>query len=252
MCVSSMSSPRVLVLTWHSPAGAVLERVFGGARVTVPRANRAMTRPFSADAVVVDVAAGASSEQRAHVRSWVEARVRAGTSALVLCERDELLWPSEITEAPYLAKRPSAPVVQMAKPSRGPELRGILSWTLGTAVTRDPGLDGRSEELMLCALRVAQRLGLTAREMDLVVRALELRDRDEIAARMGVSRAQVDALARRVAARSTTSLEGVVRQAWLDWVDSVADDEGSGQFGARSRKGSGEVVQGLLGLRTAE
>jgi len=247
-----MSSPRVLVVTWYSPLGAVVERVLGGADVVVPRPDRVLGRRVSADAVIVDVPAGASEAQRECVKTWMVTLVQSGTSALVLCEPDQTLWPEDATEKPSVATRPtdgSARALQLTRPVRGPELRALVSWTLGASVKRDPELDGPSEELLLSGLRVGQLLGLPAREMELVVRALELRDRDEIAARMEVTRSQVDFLASELKRRTKNSLEAVVRQAWLHWVSAVADDEGSGAFAARVRKGSGVVVQGVVGPR---
>jgi hypothetical protein len=178
------------------------------------------------------------------VKAWTHELVAWGTSALVLCEPDDRVWPKDQTVAVHLKGPCGSPqTMQLEKPVRGPELRGMLGWMVGGMVKRDPELDGRSEELLLCGLNMAQRFGLSRREMELLVRALELRGRDEIAERMGVKRSQVDALARGVAERSSTSLESVVRQAWLEWANAVADDEGSGSLDARTRKGSGEVVQ---------
>jgi hypothetical protein len=247
-----MSSPRVLVVSWYSPLGAVVQRVLGGAHVVVPRPDRVLARRVSANAVIVDVPDGASDVLRARVKAWTIALVEAGTSTLVLCEPGQMLWPDEATEKPSAATRPtdgSARALQLVKPVRGPELRGLVSWTLGVSVKRAAALDGPSEELLLSGLRIGQLLGLPAREMELVVRALELRDRDEIAARMEVTRSQVDFLASELKRRTKTSLEAVVRQAWLQWVTAVADDEGSGAFSARVRKGSGMVVQGVVGPR---
>jgi hypothetical protein len=239
-----MSSPRVLVVTWYSPAGAVYERVLGGAQVTVARPDRAMLRRVSADVVLVDVARDASEALREQVKAWTADLVRSGTSALVLCDPDARVWPKEETAAAEVQGPCGSPqTLQLVKPVRGPELRGMLGWMAGTMVKRDPRLEGRAEELLLCGLNMAQRLGLSKREMELLVGALELRGRDEIAERMGVKRSQVDALARGVAERSSTSLESVVRQAWLEWANVVADDEGSGSLDARTRRGSGEVVQ---------
>lgn len=243
--MSPMSSPRVLVVTWYSPAGAVFERVLGGAQVTLARPDRAMLRRVSADVVLVDVARDASEALREQVKTWTSELVRSGTSALVLCDPNARVWPKEETAAAEMQGPCGSPqTLQLEKPVRGPELRGMLGWMVGMMVKRDPTLEGRAEELLLCGLNVAQRFGLSKREMELLVQALELRGRDEIAERMGVKRSQVDALARGVAERSSTSLESVVRQAWLEWANAVADDEGSGALDARTRKGSGEVVQG--------
>jgi hypothetical protein len=239
-----MSSPRVLVVTWYSPVGAALRRVLGGARVTLRRPEQALAHRVSADVVLVDLPRGASEALREQVKAWTHELVAWGTSALVLCEPDDRVWPKDQTVAVHLKGPCGSPqTMQLEKPVRGPELRGMLGWMVGGMVKRDPELDGRSEELLLCGLNMAQRFGLSRREMELLVRALELRGRDEIAERMGVKRSQVDALARGVAERSSTSLESVVRQAWLEWANAVADDEGSGSLDARTRKGSGEVVQ---------
>ncbi|MCU0672777.1 MAG: hypothetical protein MUE69_08280 [Myxococcota bacterium] len=239
-----MSSPRVLVVTWYSPAGPVFERVLGGAQVTLARPDRAMLRRVSADVVLVDVARDAPEALREQVKAWTGELVRSGTSALVLCDPNARVWPKEETAAAEMHGPCGSPqTMQLEKPVRGPELRGMLGWMVGAMVKRDPELEGRAEELLLCGLHMAQQFGLSKREMELLVGALELRGRDEIAERMGVKRSQVDALARGVAERSSTSLESVVRQAWLEWANAVADDEGSGSLDARTRKGSGEVVQ---------
>lgn len=126
-----------------------------------------------------------------------------------------------------------------------------MSWTLGAPVRRDPELDGRSEELLLSGLHIQQMLNLPARELELVMHTLKLRDRDEIAARMEVTRSQVDFLASELKRRTKSSLEAVVRQAWLHWASAIADDEGSGTFTARVREDSGAVVQGVEGPSAA-
>lgn len=240
-----MSSPRVLVVTWYSPVGAALRRVLGGAEVTLRRPEQALAHRVSTDVVVVDLPRGASEALRAQVKAWTTELVSSGTSALVLCEPDDRVWPKDQTVAVHTQAPIGSPqALQIPKPARGPELRGMVGWVLGAMVKRDPELDGRSEELMLCGLNMAQRFDFSKREMELLVRALELRGRDEIAERMGVKRRQVDALALGVAERSSMSLESLVREAWLEWANVVADDDGSGSMEARERKGSGELVRG--------
>lgn len=250
--MSSKSFPSLLLVTWYSPGRDVLQRVLGGVQVTTRRPDRAIPHRVSEDAVVVDLPADAVESLRTRVREWTVALVRSGTSVVVLCECNEMLWAREATEAPRAATRPrdgSARALQMSKPVRGPELRGMLSWAIGRPVTRDPKLDGRTEELLMCGVRVGQRLGLSVREMELLICSLELRNRDEISARMGVTRGAVDALAQRVAKRSSMPLEVLVRHAWLEWAAAIADDEGSGEFRARARKGSDQMVQGVEGER---
>ncbi|MCA9613941.1 MAG: hypothetical protein KC586_14390 [Myxococcales bacterium] len=244
-----MSSPRLLFLSSYKASHDVMKRVLGGAALTTRRPGPVIGRRVNYDAVVLDLTGPVSDELAAQIRGWAKALVQTGTSLDVLSERDQMPWSSDATELARASMRPvdgTPRIVQMAKPVRGPELRGMLSWCLGRAVTRSTTLDGRTEEMLTCGLRVGERFELTDRELEVVVAAFEHRDREAIAAQMRITKRTVDEYAARLFSRTAMSLDQLVRQAWLDWMDAIGDDEGSGRFGARSRKGSGEVVQGVV------
>lgn len=228
-----------------------MPRVLGGARVSCREPGSSVGRRVGFEAVVMLMPPDATEQRCDEVRAWARLLVGVGTSVVVLCERDGRLWPQEWTNASTLASRSddgSPQIVQMAKPVRGAELRSALTWLLGSPVTRDPSLGGRAEELMVCALHVAERHRLSDRDFTVVQVALEVRERDLIAQRLGLQKRSVDEYAARIAERAKMSLDSLVRQAWLEWIDAVADDEGSGLYGMRARKASGQVVgRGPLG-----
>lgn len=249
-----MSAPRLLVVSNYRPAAEVLGRMLGGVVVTCRRHERAVGRRVVADAVVLDVAKG-SPESFEELRAWARELAAAGVVVVALAEASAPLWEREETQPAELAvrlgeDRPRA--LQLLKPFRGPELRGLLSLSLDALVSRARDLSGRDEEMLSCALRVGERFDLSDRELAVVVASLELREREAIAERLGMKKGTVDEHAARIAARTGMPLDTLVRQAWLDWVDAIADDDGSGQFGARARKGSGEVVRAVVGRGKVE
>lgn len=247
--VSSMSSPRVLFVSAYRPAWKVMPRVLGGARVSCREPGSSVGRRVGFEAVVMLMPPDATEQRCDEVREWARLLVGAGTSVVVLCERDERLWPQEWTKASTLASRSddgSPQIVQMAKPVRGAELRSALTWLLGRAVTRDPSLGGHAEVMMTIALHTAERHQLSPREYSVVLAALEMRERELIAERLGIKKRSVDEYAARIAERAKISLDSLVRRAWVEWAYTIADHEGSGLYGISEV--SGHVVgRGPLG-----